>query len=256
MRPLFDMGLVDIIPVGRVALAGEDEPNDARLLFGSAPNIYTLTKAGREYLFEAGRIDRAERDGTTKAYGPRNALHLRHELGVSDCYAWLAGVAAAHANAGHELIAWRSGVAATIDLRRRQAPKRVSPDAWFVYQIGKAAPDGSPPPVLVGLLELDRGTERVAPRWEEKVAAYTALYQGGQLKAVTGYANARVLVVVPDTGRRDRLADFLREHAPPDLAARFWVAARTVLAAEDAWRQAGSAILRPLLPTSLAGERG
>jgi hypothetical protein len=55
MRPLFDAGLVDVIPVGRAALADPEDPDDESLLWGSSPNVYMITEAGRRYLREAGR---------------------------------------------------------------------------------------------------------------------------------------------------------------------------------------------------------
>ena len=99
------------------------------------------------------------------------------------------------------------------------------PDAWFVYRLGER--------VLVGLLEYDRGTERGDGRWRDKLIAYDALFAGPRLRETTGYVNARVLVVCPAERRRDRLADLIGSHAPEGLAARFWLAAQTVLDRPD-----------------------
>jgi hypothetical protein len=186
-------------------------------------------------------------------YGPKNALLLRHELAVSDLYVWLALAAQAGRDAGHELLEWRSGRGAAIRLGTGRGSRRfVRPDAWFAYRLAAPSPAGAPPaPVLVGLAEIDRGTERFLPRWAEKAAAYSALFARGYLKAATGYANARVIVVTPDAGRRDALAGYL-SGLEPSLANRFWLAERGALLtgglSVPAWRTPGSALLRPLIP--------
>ena len=64
--------------------------------------------------------------------------------------------------------------------------------------------------MLVGLVEVDRGTERGDRRWQEKLEAYAALFAGGSLQAATGYRNARILVVTSDARRRDQLAAFIQ----------------------------------------------
>ena len=54
MRALFDAGLVDVLPVSRAALAPPGAPNDASLLYGSAPNVYAPTAQALKLLCRAG----------------------------------------------------------------------------------------------------------------------------------------------------------------------------------------------------------
>ena len=217
MRALFDAGLVDVLPVSRAALAPPGAPNDASLLYGSAPNVYAPTALGLETLHRVGLAEKPESGRKKPAYGPKNSLFLAHELAVRDVRVWLELAAR---EGGHELERWHDGEEAQIGLERERAPFAVRPDAWFALRLGKA--------VLVGLVEVDRGTERGERRWQEKLEAYGALFTGGRLPAVTGYVNARVLVIAPDARRRDRLASDIAE-AGEDLAPKFWIAARNVL---------------------------
>lgn len=246
MRALFDAGLVDVIPVPRALLAGSEDANDATLLYGSAPNLYAPTRAGLKLLHENGMIGEA-RAGAV--YGPKNALFLRHEMQVRDVRVWL--LRAAVQRAGGGVLAWHDGVDAAISLDRDQAPKQARPDAWFVLRLGSI---GGREAVLTGLVEADRGTERGENRWKDKLQAYGALFVGNQLKAATGYVNARVLVVCPDARRRDGLAALIARRADPALAGRFWLVGRDALNQPDLtrcdWLQAGSALLRPLVPSS------
>lgn len=237
VRPLFDAGLITIIPVHRAALA-PTASNDAGLLGGSAPNIFRLTRAGVKLLKELQGTS-PESVGTT--YGPRNSLFLAHALAVRDVFIWLRLIA--HQTSTCELLRWQMDETAWIDLKRTTAPHTVRPDSWFVLKVGEA--------VLVGLVEVDRGTERGTKRWQEKIAAYTALFHSSRLKETTGYQYARVLVLTPSISRRDNLATLLATHAPADLVSRFWLADQTILQqptlTASVWRQPGSSMLRPLV---------
>lgn len=247
MRALFDAGLVDVIPVPRALLAEPGDANDASQLYGSAPNVYAPTRAGLKLLHENCWTDAAP---SKTAYGPKNALFLRHELEVRDVRVWLTLAAAARPGAG--ILAWHDGAAATIGLGTDRAPKQVRPDARFVLRLGRA---GGREAVLVGLAEADRGTERGEKRWGEKLEAYGSLFAGDRLRDATGYVNARVLVVCPDVRRRDALAALIARRADPALAARFWLGARDALERPDLtrsdWRRADGALLRPLAPPAL-----
>ena len=243
MRALFDGGLVDVLPVSRAALAPPGAPNDASLLYGSAPNVYTPTAVALDALYRAGITDAPSVGRKKPAYGPRNSLFLAHELAVRDVRVWLELAAR---GGGHEIECWRDGEAAAIHLDQEQAqsqcPCAIRPDAWFVLRLTRA--------VLVGLVEVDRGTERGDRRWREKLDAYGALFASGVLPSVTGYVNARVLVVTPDARRRDQLAGALAE-AGEGLASRFWITERVVL--DDGnlllpcWRQQADLPLRSLI---------
>lgn len=250
MRALFDAGLVDVLPVSRAALAPPGTPNDASLLYGSAPNVYALTARGLEILHRAGLTDRQVDGRKIPAYGPKNSLFLAHELAIRDVRVWLE--TKDRASGGRQyVLRWQDGPEATLEAR---TVCTVRPDAWFIYRLGEQQGREA---VLVGLVEVDRGTERGGKRWQEKLAAYAMLFATGAVKNVTGYANARVLVITPNTERRDQLAQFVTKNSGP-AAARFWVASREAFAraelASPIWRRGGeSQALLPLLaPTALA----
>jgi len=265
LRVLFDAGLVDVLPVSRAALAGSrepDAPNDATLLYGSAPNVYAPTRAGLRLLYEAGRIGWETRDRPLPAYGPRNGLFLAHELIVRDVRVWLER-GCRRAEAGAAVIVWRDGTEAAIALG--DTAGRLCPDAWVALRLdGQGA-------ALLCLVEVDRGTERGTRRWDEKLAAYGALFDGDRaaLRAATGYDKARVLVVTPGVVRRDALAAQIKERSRavyerlPWLAGRFWLAEESVLRAEGAvtlsaplWRQPGGPALVPAVPPAPLEQNG
>ena len=247
MRTLFDAGLVEIVAAPRAALAEPGDTNDASLLFGSVPNIYSPTRAGTRLLDAHGLTVAQE---APPGYGPKNSLLLRHELGVRDVRIFLELAARQHP--GQAVKTWHDGAEAVIDLGRTQLPRTVRPDAWFVHRLGEQ--DGRET-VLVGLLEFDRATERGERRWSEKLIAYRSLFFGPRLQDVTGYVKARVLVVCPDHRRRGQLADLIAEKAEPLLAQRFWLAARAGLDAPDltlpVWQRPGRQALLPLVPSAL-----
>jgi hypothetical protein len=144
---------------------------------------------------------------------------------------------------GHELERWEDGEAAAISLDRERAPFAVRPDAWFALRLERA--------VLVGLVEVDRGTERGDRRWREKLDAYGALFSGGCLPAVTGYVNARVLVITPDARRCAQISDTVAELGG-NLASSFWFTERSVLDEASLltprWRRPGGVRLQSLAP--------
>jgi hypothetical protein len=243
MRELFDAGLVDVMPVSRLALAPPDAPNDASLLYGSAPNLYVPTPRGLELLLHAGLIGKETVKRTAASYGPKNSLFLAHELAVRDVRVWLEGATQA-AHGEQQVLAWKDGNEAVLDLGHGGS---VRPDAWFVHRIGQTE---NRPSVLVGLVEVDRGTERGDKRWQEKLGAYEELFSGGALKVATGYVNARILVITPDARRRDGLATFIGERSGT-MAPRFWFAERVVLQhpslAAPYWWQSGDRHARALV---------
>ena len=247
MRTLFDAGMVDIVAAPRAALAEPGDVNDASLLFGSIPNVYVPARAGIQFLHTHGL---AERLSLPPSYGPKNALLLRHELGIRDARIFLELAARGHE--GQALKAWHDGPEAHIPLGRTQPPKTARPDAWFVYRLGQHKGREA---VLVGCLELDRATERGERHWAEKLVAYRSLFSGDRLREATGYVNGRILVVCPDARRRERLADLVAERADPELALRFWLADRTVLDRpglnSPVWRRPGGGLLQPLVSAAL-----
>lgn len=248
LRALFDAGLVSVLPVSRLALAPPDAANEAALLYGSAPNVYAPTAEGLQLLLRAGLIEREWAKRPLAAYGPKNSLFLAHELQVRDVRVWLEGCAGA-SGGRQRLLVWKDGPDAVIELSGA-SPRRVRPDAWFVYQVKPAQVAGGRPTVLVAFVEVDRGTERGERHWGEKLAAYGALFAGGSLKDATGYINARVLVLTPDTRRRDCLASLIVNQGGL-VAGRFWLATCGVLAwlnlCVNAWRKPNNSALNPLV---------
>lgn len=255
LRVLFDAGLVDVIPVSRVALAPSDAPNDMSLLFGSAPNIYSPTSTGMKVLLGGGTIG----SGPTPkipAYGPKNGLFLAHELAVRDVRVWLEEARRA-ARPGPQVAQWQVGQEAWVGLGEPERGASVRPDAWFVYEFTA----GARPVVLVGLAEVDRGTERGDRHWRAKLNGYRQLFdEGAALRAATGYVNARVLVFTPNAQRRDRLAaslvEIVREgNMPYELLERFWLAEHAALGRTDltepVWRRPGVLNLVPLVPAKV-----
>lgn len=247
LRHLLDRGWIEVIPIPRIALVDPARQGDPSLLYGSAPNLYMLTRAGFRILEELGEAEGLTKRGEAR---PRSNLFLAHELLIRDVRVWLELAARRYS---HQLASWCDGAEAVINLRTSQTPKVVRPDAWFVYRFQERA--------LVGLLEVDRGTERGTERWRAKLQAYHRLYQSGRLQEVTGYQHARILVITPDARRRTRLAELIeqqtRERRAPELAARFWLAERSILNCPDltsvAWEQPQSRALQPLLPPELVG---
>lgn len=225
LRVLFDEGLVSVLPVSRLALSPPDAANDASLLYGSAPNVYAPTTEALQLLLRAGLIERECAKRPPVAYGLKNSLFLAHELQVRDVRVWLEGCAAA-SGGGQKLLSWKDGTDAVIELGN-SAPRRLRPDAWFVYQV-RPGQDSGKPTVLVALIEVDRGTERGERHWGEKLAAYAALFRSDLLRNATGYANARVLVITPSDCRRNYLASYIAEDEPWVLL-RFWLANQIIL---------------------------
>jgi len=244
LRTLFDGGLVEVVPVPRVALAESIDASDVSLLYGSAPNLFVLTRAGAALVEELGWEGEVRRK---PGYGPRNTLFLAHELAVRDVFVFF--IRCSRRYAGHRLEQWLDGPEGHIRLKVGEGPAAVRPDARLLYRL--------PEKVLVGLVEVDRGTERGLTRWKEKLAGYDALIRSGSLPAVTGYRGPRVLVVAPDARRRDGLAALIRAHAAPDIASCFWIAERSVLQEPELtgahWRQPNQAALLPLVPIEIAG---
>ncbi len=247
MRALFDAGLVDVLPVSRAALAPLGTPNDASLLYGSAPNVYCPTAPGLEALYRTGLIEKELLKRAAPNYGPKNSLFLAHELRVRDVRVWLE-TAAKVLGGGQKVLRWQAGSDAALEAG---ASRTVRPDAWFVYSLGRRENREA---VLVGLVEVDCGTERGDRRWQEKLAAYESLFSGEALRAATGYVNARVLVITPDEKRRDQLAQLLFSRSET-TAPRFWLARQELLlqpglACAD-WRRPGRSVLEALITTNL-----
>ncbi|GDX41350.1 hypothetical protein LBMAG21_16420 [Armatimonadota bacterium] len=243
-RDLFDGGFIENVALPRAVLADSGETNDARLLYGSAPNVYVLSKAGARVAYEEGWT---KSQTPPRKYGPQNSLFLAHELAIRDVRVWLERTAREREE--WNLLRWEDGAEAYFDMKERDAPCILRPDGWFVFQLGSAR--------LVGIVEVDRGTERGDKRWKEKLLAYDSLYHSPCLKTTTGYDNARILTFAPTERRRDALANLIARHAKADMTPRFWFADTKALQepgfAYEGWRQAGKDGLSALLPPSAMG---
>lgn len=246
LRILFHHGLVARAGVPRAALAEPDEPNDAALLWGRAPTVYTLTREGLHMLVATGKCGR-EGFVVPARYGPKNWLFLAHELGIRDVRGWLARVCRAYpAHPGVQ--AWEMGKAAWIEIG---AGQQLRPDARFAYRLASGN-------TLFRFVEVDRGTERSPARWEDKFHRYMALLPDrGRMRETTGYEMGRVLVIAPNVHRREQLWEWLSGWASGghDAQDRFWIAERAALdnmeLAAAAWRVASRDGLLPLVPSAL-----
>ncbi len=235
MRHLFDMGLVERVGVPRVALEDIEVHSRHTLLFGSAPMLYHLSKAGAKTLVEAGMAE-PEEVKDVPSYGPHNSLFLAHETQVRDVRVWLEVVARGHGLAG--VTTWVNGSRTTIG--------RVRPDAWFTYPLKGAT--------LMGMVEIDRGTERRPATWIEKFAQYREVLHTDTLHAATGHRTGRVLVIVPSVARRETLAQLLAGciAGTEVTAERFMLAHREDLQQADLrspiWQLPGVSERVPLVP--------
>jgi len=242
-RKAFDAGLLSVAAVPRAALVDASADLSPNLAYGSAPNVYTVSAAGLRLLKSAGLVDA---DATAATIGPKSALFfLAHRLMVTDARVWLSRCAAA--SKGHELTEWREGKAAEIVARS----VRVRPDGLAIYRMGER--------VLVALVEADRNSEG-SIRWKDKLAGYAAVLGSTELRAKTGFQNARLLVVANSEKRRDRLASIISEHAHPSIKARIWIADHGVFGCLDLthprWRQPGAVGLYPLVAPTIARTEG
>jgi hypothetical protein len=241
-RDLFDGGFVENVAISRAVLADGGESNDARLLYGSAPNVYVLSKSGARVAYEEGWTKTL---ATPRRYGPKSSLFLAHELAIREVRVWLERTAREREE--WNLIRWEDGAEAYFDMKEMDTPNIVRPDAWFIFQLGNAK--------LVGIVEVDRGTERGDKRWKAKLQTYDTLYRNSCLKATTGYDNARILTFTPTERRRDALANLIARHAKPDMTPRFWFADMRALQEPgfmyEGWRQASEEGLSALLPPTL-----
>lgn len=232
---LYHLGLVERTGVPRAAFSDFGDPGDPGLLFGRAPTLYTLTNEGGRTLLVHQRIE-SHQLREPPQYGPNNALFLAHEVQVRDVRVWLERCRRAYRHPGVTL--WRDGSAAALG--------RAHPDALFVYRLREAT--------LVGMVEVDRRTEKSPHWWEGKFARYAALFASDVILKATGHHRARVIVVTPDAKRRDGITRILnglleRSAVPPK---RFWITAKSTLDHTDfsaVWRVAGSEGLQALLPS-------
>lgn len=219
LRELFDAGLANVLPVSRAALAPLGVANDASLLHGSAPNIYVLTMLGLQTLYQSRLIEKETFQRKTPMYGPKNSLFLAHELAARDVYTWLQHSADIY---NGKIEKWHDGEAAVIPLIQNTTLAR--PDAWFVLRLPKV--------VLVGLVEVDRGTERGDRHWQKKIENYTWLYSNDRLYQTTGYKNARGVVTAPHARRLEKISEIISEHGAA-IADKFWLIVHENLSSLD-----------------------
>ena len=230
LRELFDGGLVEVVAVARIALAPAASASDPGLLYGSAPNLYRLKSAGKRLLLHHDLLDEAH-IRIVPDYGPKNSLFLAHELAIRDVRVWLE--LAAKKEPEQELMDWREGGEAFLPLEAGDKPRCVRPDAWFVYGVGTNR--------LVGLVEVDRSTERGPRQWGRKVEDYRTLYGSELLEKTIGFKSARLLVFAPDVKRRDALTRLLEENAPATVTTKAWLTTQATTEGSDltasVWRK-------------------
>lgn len=214
LRDLFDMGLVERSGVPRSAFATPEQANDHTLLHGRAPTIYAVSKEGKGLLLESGAREQVT---LLPRFGPKNTLFLAHEVQVRDVRVWLER---AKRRYGHEGVTlWETGRDACIGEAR--------PDALFVYRIRERA--------LVGIVEVDRGTEKSPARWKDKFQQYAPLFLSDHIKKATGFQNARVIIVTPDPARTQAIGSVLTSLLPDRRVPeeRYWITERKTLDADD-----------------------
>jgi hypothetical protein len=230
IRELYDGGLVERMPVSRAALADPEEANDVTLLYGSAPNIHTISKLGLQRLVDGGIVGNEALRRPIPIYGPQNTLFLRHELMVRDVRVWLEQVVRDRPDR-RKVLSWIDGEDAAIYIPK--AKITVKPDARFLLQLDVM--ESGQPLILSGLVEVDRGTERGISRWSQKLCAYTSLFADrATLAAATGYVNARVIVITPNATRTNKLIRTLEvlsvEHKmDSESVESYWIAEKSIL---------------------------
>ena len=241
-RALFDGGFLEVVAISRAALL-EPSAEDPHYPFGSAPNLYCLSRKGKDALAE---LEADVSPGFLQRPSGASWIFVRHEVFVTDAFIFFGRCAARYP--GHRLEVLRRGREAEMGLGRAERPKVVRPDGWFLYRLGSST--------LVGILEVDRSSERRAA-WKEKIAAYDALFSGHRLLEITGKKRARLLVLTPDRDRRDGLARLIAEEGSPAVAERTWLAERQALETPDlslsTWVQPGKEGSEPLVSASLLG---
>jgi DNA-binding CsgD family transcriptional regulator len=216
LRDLFDMGLLDVVPVPQAAFGGSP--------FTLAAKVHVPTRKGIEALDQFGIAPPDA--GKAPVSVTRHYSFLAHELAVRDVLVWL--TRSARANPGHAVERW----ACVGELRALD--RRV--DAAFAYRF---SPDENGPAVG-GLVEADMGTERgtsggASDRWAEKLAGYAAVFEQPTRDAVislTGLTRARLVVTVPTQERADWIA---RRAAGTPVERYTWVAVRQELEAADVY---------------------
>ena len=245
LRELYDMEMVTRSAVSRSVIADNGEPNDETLTQGSAPIIYSLSKVGFAALLERGLADAARAKDVVVKYGPANDLFLRHELFLRDIRIWMATLS----GEGVRLRTWKDTAESEI---RLPIGVVLRPDATFVLDVGEYKGRQA---VLTGFIEADRGTERGAQRWSEKIAGYIDLFSRSECVAsATGYRAARILIIAPDHTRIDWIhrtieQRLLEKSLPPDIGERFWLACKKHLRGEVGarlWRIVGVQDVWPL----------
>lgn len=216
LRDLFDLGLLDVLPVPQLALGGSP--------FTLAAKVHVATRKGIDALNQIGIILPLDVAKTAAQAVPQYSF-LAHELAVRDTFVWL--VRSTRANPDHVIERWSCAG----DLR--VLDRRV--DALFVYAL---SPEANAP-VVVGLIEADMATERgtsggATDRWSEKFAGYAAVFAQDDrtaLRTLTGgFTRARLVVTVPTKARAEWVA---RRAAGTGVESYLWVAVRQDMESAD-----------------------
>jgi hypothetical protein len=204
LRDLFDMGLLDRMPVPG-SLTGSSSVLEA--------NLHYPTPAGLKELAKWGLAPERETPVVLK--------HLAHALAIRDTVVWLSRSARTHP--GHALEVWNCGTAIALG--------SIYMDALFSYRFAN-------PGVVIGFLETDTGSERgisggQGDRWAAKLSAYSAAYEDPNrvaIRALTGSRNARLVITVPTKERGLWIAERLVDTPIAEFA---WIVQLPTLAKSD-----------------------
>lgn len=218
LRDLLDLDCLKVLSVPKVVL-GQGQ-------YGMAAKVHIPTKTGLETLWEMDLLPiNPESRKVTRSPGYAT---LAHQLAVRDVLVWLTRSARQHQTAGHSVERW--------DCTGALAVGDTVPDAVFAYLYEP----GEPGHRRVGLVEVDRGTERatsggVNDKWAAKIAAYSAVFEEpkrGTLVSVTGFRRARIVVTVESEGRANWIA---RRVSGTPIGDFVWLAVRETLAKADVY---------------------
>jgi len=195
----------------------------------------------------------ADRDGHTIECG---TLYIEHMLELSELHI---GLRQGSAGTNCRLTLWRDEAdyrrEHLIDTVRTEAgpgqPKRalkILPDGYAVLETAENQ---------VGhfFVEIDRGTESIRGKWQNKVLGYKALFSSGLFHKrydVAAEVGFRVLVTAPSAARALNIKAACERYGDPGLARLFLVAPLSVVEASNAvsdpiWLRGGTTVTQGLL---------
>lgn len=180
----------------------------ASLVFQRLADVYALTEAGADLLFEHRDLDHVEYTDTKK----RSLTHLEHSVAIAMVYAALRSVLEAEFIGILALSGWQGDHQLARDYDRlvvagHRAKLPVVPDATFTLSSSSRT--------RRYFVEVDRGT-RPLSSWREKVQAYEAYRESTSLKERYDVKDFVLLVVAPTIRRVERIADWVAKYRRSD----------------------------------------